>query len=99
MRYDVKVTVIKKSYHSDLITAYNLTSSAPCDKFALGDTFFITGKTPWDTPKGFCGWAWADLQKMVWGMARGGPDRFVSCCTDGLRPVTFLLERLEALDD
>ena len=28
------------------------------------------------------------------GMARGGPNVFVTCCTDGYRPVLFLLEKL-----
>ena len=23
-------------------------------------------------PEGFCGWAWADIQKLVYGMARAG---------------------------
>jgi uncharacterized repeat protein (TIGR04076 family) len=44
-------------------------------------------------PEGFCGWAWADIQKLVYGMARGGQKVFVTCCTDGYRPVVFKLER------
>lgn len=45
-------------------------------------------------PEGFCGWAWADMQKLVYGMARGGQDVFVTCCTDGYRPVVFKLEKV-----
>jgi uncharacterized repeat protein (TIGR04076 family) len=45
-------------------------------------------------PEGFCGWAWADIQDKVWGMARGGANVFVTCCTDGYRPVIFKLEKL-----
>jgi len=57
--------------------------------------FVVKGNNPWQMPKGFCGWAWADIQKMVWGMARGGPKQFMTCCTDGYRPVVFKLERIE----
>ena len=46
-------------------------------------------------PEGFCGWAWADIQKTVYGMARGGRKQFVTCCTDGYRPVVFLLEQIQ----
>ena len=47
-------------------------------------------------PDGFPGWAWTDIQKSVMVLARGGnmlgvqPGKFVSCCTDGFRPVFFL---------
>jgi uncharacterized repeat protein (TIGR04076 family) len=52
-------------------------------------------------PEGFCSWAWADVQKYVLTLARGGnflgvkPGRFITCCTDGFRPVVFQLERIE----
>jgi uncharacterized repeat protein (TIGR04076 family) len=51
-------------------------------------------------PTGFCSWAWADIQKYVMVLARGGnflgvkPGTFVTCCTDGFRPVFFGLERM-----
>ena len=54
----------------------------------------VSDKKPWIMPKKFCGWAWSDIQKIVWGMSRGGVKKFVTCCTDGYRPVIFLLERL-----
>ncbi|QJB58060.1 TIGR04076 family protein [Pseudodesulfovibrio sp. zrk46] len=97
MQYDIKITVMKKLFHEDLVQQYTDEPAkwTPCKKFNVGDTFHIPGNSPWDKPEGFCGWAWADLQKMIWGMARGGPKRFVSCCTDGYRPVVFLLEQLE----
>jgi len=47
-------------------------------------------------------WAWADIQRDVAHLALGGdfswinkPGSMVSCCTDGLRPVVFKLERAE----
>ena len=63
--------------------------------FEIGQQFEVTGETPWAMPEGFCGWAWADIQKLVYGLARGGQPKFVTCCTDGYRPVIFLLERID----
>ncbi len=96
--YAVRITVKKRLFHEDLIKEFTDTPSTwtPCTKFAEGDEFLIDANAPWDKPEEFCGWAWADMQKMLWGMARGGPKRFVTCCTDGYRPVIFLLERLDS---
>jgi len=52
-----------------------------------------SAKRTWQ-PERFFGWAWSDIEKRVWGMARGGPNVFVTCCTDGYRPVVFLLEKV-----
>ena len=53
-------------------------------------------------PNGFCGWAWRDLYKDLAVLANGGDfDPWVNkgemytACTDGIRPVSFRLERLE----
>lgn len=98
MKYSVRITVLKKLFHEEIIQEYANSPAdwTPCDKFNEGDSFLLSGDAPWDKPHGFCGWAWSDMQKMVWGMARGGPDRFVTSCTDGYRPVIFLLERIES---
>ncbi len=91
----IRITVLKKLHHRDLIEKYTDTGDwTPCAVFEEGQEFVVPGSAPWDMPPGFCGWAWADIQKTVWGMSRGGPNRFVTCCTDGFRPVVFLLERI-----
>ena len=53
-------------------------------------------------PEGFCGWAWRDLYKDLSVMVMGGDfDPWVekglmyTSCSDGIRPVSFKLERLE----
>lgn len=93
----VRITVIKKSFRKEIIDEYANTPEKwkPCPKHEVGDSYVLDANAPWDKPDGFCGWAWADMQKMLWGMSRGGPRRFVTCCTDGYRPVTFLLEQLD----
>ena len=56
---------------------------SPCTHFNVGDEFITDLERPWDIPRGFCGWAWADIQRTVYGMARGGQDVFITCRTDG----------------
>ena len=71
-----------------------------CPYFKIGQEF-VTDKTK--MPEGFpCSWAWADIQRDVVHLALNGDfpwikqkGTMVSCCTDGLRPVIFKLERLE----
>jgi len=52
-------------------------------------------------PPSFCSWAWADIQRDVAHLAIGGDFPWIkqrgimiTCCTDGLRPVVFKLERI-----
>ncbi|MBQ4037192.1 MAG: TIGR04076 family protein [Clostridia bacterium] len=92
----VRITVMKKLFHEELVKEYAAGPEAwtPCTHFEVGQVFETSLESPWEMPAGFCGWAWADLQKLVYGMARGGQETFVSCCTDGYRPVVFLLERI-----
>jgi uncharacterized repeat protein (TIGR04076 family) len=94
--YDrVKITVLKKLFHEDLVKKYTDTGDwKSCSRFEEGQVFYVRGDAPWNMPDNFCGWAWADMQKIIWGMSRGGPRRYVTCCTDGFRPVVFLLERI-----
>ena len=94
--HSIKITVTKKLFHKDLVEEYaaNPASWSPCTHFEVGDIFITDKNRPWDIPAGFCAWAWADIQKIVYGMARGGQDVFVTCCTDGYRPVIFKLEKI-----
>ena len=94
--HSVKITVMKKLFHEDLVKDYaqNPEKWTPCTHFNVGDVFVTDKDEPWKMPNGFCGWAWADIQKLVYGMARGGQDVFVTSCTDGYRPVIFKLEKL-----
>ena len=50
-----------------------------------------------------CAWAWDDIHKIVLALLHGGdfgqwmqnPHEFVACCTDGVKPVVFQIERVE----
>lgn len=79
-----------------------------CEHFQEGQEFMVEmeGREEFmvemDTvPKDFCVWAWAAIEKDVSILALGGNAPWInkqgvliSCCTDGLRPVVFKLERV-----
>ena len=100
-RHQVRITVLKKYFHEQFVQEYaaNPESWTECRKLEVGQQFITSREAPWEMPKGFCGWAWADIQKLVYGMARGGQDVFVTCCTDGYRPVIFKLEKVSDTAD
>jgi uncharacterized repeat protein (TIGR04076 family) len=98
MNADVKITVVRRQQHQDLLEELADWVWDPCERLSEGQEFVSTGA---NMPEGFCSWAWADMLKYVVTLARGGnflgvrPGCFVTCCTDGFRPVLFKLERLE----
>lgn len=77
----------------------------PCNFFREGMVFEVT-LNPFENckPEGFCDWAWADIWKdclLVCDRAGFAPGDDVkslkphfTCCTDGLRPVTFMIEAI-----
>jgi uncharacterized repeat protein (TIGR04076 family) len=100
VEHKVKVTVLKKLKTGDVLKEYGAsTVEAECPVVKEGVEYISTaGKVP----DGFCAWAWADLQRDVSVLAFGGDfpwikkkGTMISCCTDGLRPVVFKLERVE----
>jgi len=98
MNAKVKITVLRKLHHQDFLEQCAQSIWQPCDRLQEGQEFIAEGV---NMPEGFCSWAWTDIQKYVLTLARGGnflgvnPGTFVTCCTDGFRPVVFKLERLE----
>ena len=97
MNADVKITVLNNSINREVVDQYATTEWFPCERLKTGQEFVCRGLI---MPEGFCSWAWADIMKCVMTLARGGnfigvkPGIFITCCTDGFRPVTFKLERL-----
>jgi len=103
----VKITVVKLPAHQDLIDRHINKDRfpdgfGPCALWKLGQEFVLEDwpAKPEDFP---CDWAWSDIQRDVamvmfganppW-MAKDGTA--ITCCSDGFRPVSFLVERIEA---
>ena len=98
----VKITVMKTACYQDLIDKYENPISHACD-MQEGQVFVANG---WQKPQGFCDSAWDSISAFVMTLAHGGEDIYDGCmknkksamisCNDGFRPVSFLLETLDA---
>ncbi len=97
-----KITVLKTLYHQDLAEEYRRDGlrQGPCHFFSEGDEFNVNYLT--ERPEGFgCDWAWDDIHKILMIMMTGGSfknwmkneNQFITCCTDGIKPVVFKIER------
>jgi len=67
----------------------------PCEFFQPGQTFTVHAGD--EMPEGFCPTAWDDLQRKLAGCLREEDPLtpLIVCCMDGLRPVSFRIERQE----
>ena len=92
-KYRCKITVIKKEFKKELYQQYPYGAACGCGRLEEGEVFLTDNR--WDPPTGLCHWAWSDLRPMIHSVHSGHDSAFISCCTDGLRPVTFKLERVE----
>jgi len=100
-----KITVLKRLLLEDLIKEYSSegTPEEPlgqCTTFRDGQEFIIENDPV--MPEGFCFWAWSDIQRDVAMIMYGADIHWISkkgtminCCSDGLRPVVFKVERIE----
>lgn len=99
-----KITVLKTLYYQDLEAEYRRPEvrKGPCTFFKVGDEFIVDYLT--ERPEGFkCDWAWHDIHKIIMVLMTNGnfgtwmknENNFITCCTDGIKPVIFKIERLE----
>lgn len=99
-----KITVLKKLYHQDLVEEYRRPDvpKGPCKFFTEGQEFTVNYLT--ERPADFhCDWAWDDIHKVLmvlmlrgnYGTWMKNENMFITCCTDGTKPVVFKIERLE----
>ena len=94
----VKITVMKKVCHQDLIDRYENPISHPCC-MEEGQVFYSEEA---QLPEGFCQSAWQNLYPFVFALACGTTDFYdgwmknkktaMISCNDGFRPVSFFLE-------
>jgi len=98
----VKITVVKKVNNKDLFgdnPPVGFTAAPECDRLEEGQVFISDEGS---CPPGFCNWAFADIQRDIIHLRLGGDFPWIkekgtmlACCTDGVRPVIFKLERME----
>lgn len=96
----LKITVLKKLDRNELFPDNPVDSEEEpvCTLFDEGQVFEVgsDGKMP----EGFCTWAWNNIYLQAIHLMLGGDlpwlkkkGECVACCTDGLRPVLFHLQR------
>ena len=94
----IKITVMKKVCHADLISEYENPLENPCD-MEIGQVFISDGM---EKPAGLCQSAWETMSAFVIGLSHGAEDFYngwmknkkavMLSCNDGFRPVSFLIE-------
>jgi uncharacterized repeat protein (TIGR04076 family) len=97
----VRIVVMRKICHQDLIDKYENPIEHPCD-MEEGQVFIAEG---WKRPDGFCESAWDTLSPFVMALSHGAENFYdgwmknkksaMLSCNDGFRPVSFLVETLE----
>lgn len=97
----VKITVMKKVCHADLISKYENPLENPCD-MEIGQVFISDGM---EKPAGLCQSAWETMSAFVIGLSHGAEDFYngwmknkkavMLSCNDGFRPVSFFIEVLD----
>jgi uncharacterized repeat protein (TIGR04076 family) len=100
-----KVTVIKKSFFPDLADKYLANPDiGPCKVFEEGQEWIFDEKNFYLLKEGFCTEAWDAISRYIYVQVCGGvvmkgwtnDDKImIGCCNDGVRPVTFKIERID----
>jgi uncharacterized repeat protein (TIGR04076 family) len=99
----VKITVLKKIdpkkiYEDVPINHKTGNKFVVCSHFKENQEFTVDNCG--EMPQGFCSWAWRDIYKDLSVLSYGGnfpwfkKGEIITCCTDGVRPVSFLLKRV-----
>ena len=97
---DVKITVMRKVCHKDLMEKFENPIEHACD-LNEGQVFISREGM---IPEGMCDSAWTSLEPFVNKLANGGGNFYdgwmkdrnsaMISCNDGFRPVSFYLETL-----
>ena len=97
----LKITVMKKVCHEDLIAKYENPIEHACDLQA-GQSWILN---EYKKPTDFCDSAWESVSPFVMTLLYGGEDIYdgwmknkksaMISCNDGFRPVSFLIEAIE----
>jgi uncharacterized repeat protein (TIGR04076 family) len=96
----IKITVLRRTLNEDFAKEYTKEKIELCPKNSEGQVYIsIDGAKP----EGFCDYAWRDIYKYIFaltfkgnfGMWMKNSKTVIACCTDGIRPVFYKIERVE----
>ena len=84
----------------ELADKYCGSQTSACTAFEEGQEFVLDDL---NQPPDFCSWAWTDITKVLLTLNKEGnfkpwmkaDNNIIACCTDGIRPVIFNIERVE----
>ncbi|MBR5774008.1 MAG: TIGR04076 family protein [Clostridia bacterium] len=101
----VRITVMKMARYDDLIEKYENPIEHACD-MKIGQFFVADG---WKKPDGMCDSAWESMSHFVMALSYGAEDIYdgwmknkrsaMISCNDGFRPVSFLIETIENVEN
>ena len=101
-RYKLKITVLKRTDPEELFDELPVTlrrPMVPCEVFENGQVIHVDEGLR--MPEGFCETAWRNFYHNIRTLGYGGDLPFfeetnlaINCCTDGMRPVIFKIERV-----
>ena len=108
MKHKVKITVIKREYYQELADRFLVKpQTGKCSIFHEGQEFIVTKENyeRFAYENNFCIAAWDVIKIKVYAALQGGNfywegwiknrNEQILCCDDGIRPVVFLLERID----
>ena len=101
-RNKLKITVLKRQDPKEIFDEYPVAERdwfVPCGIYEDGQEFILEENL--GMPEGFCPSAWQTIYHNVRILGFGGNLPFfeeegvaISCCSDGIRPVIFKIERI-----
>jgi uncharacterized repeat protein (TIGR04076 family) len=102
LRMKCKITVLRKMFNQDFSKKFCQEPVTPCPVFTEGQEFIYDHSGDGNKPTRFCEHAWNDIYPTVMTLAHKGTflgwmkedGISIVCCTDGIRPVVFKIERI-----
>ncbi len=98
----LKITVLRRFNPEEVFSEKQIEYGEleVCRVYKDGQEFIV--ESDGRMPEGFCSWAWDDIFKDVQTLRFHGNFQWfteegasINCCTDGLRPVVFRIERID----
>ncbi len=100
-----KVTVIRRGFYPDLAEKYlSNPDIGPCGWCKDGQEWIFDSKNMNSMKEGFCAEAYDCISRYIYVQLWGGTvmkgwtnddNIMIGCCNDGVRPVTFKIERID----